>query len=384
MKFVDKSKVGTKRKTSDGYLVADVLTARTGIQLYTADELGLTDRNGLVSVYRPEEEVFNTDSLASYAHKPVTDDHPSEAVTADNWKALAHGSIGDEIARDGDFVRVPLVIMDKALIEKVEAGKVELSAGYMADVVMESGVTPSGLKYDAKQTNIRVNHVAVVDRGRAGPKARIGDNAGAVHWGATPFELVKDGKENPMTKIILVDGLQVETTDAGAAAIEKLQKQIEKLTSDASTADAAHVAAIAAKDTEIGTLKVELKKAQDAIPAADALDKLVKDRVALIDKAKAVVADVKVDGVSDADIKKAVVVAKLGEDVVKDASPATIDGMFIALTKDAKPSQASSDPLAGFTPTVTHTVVDADASQAKYEGRLKDAWKTNLNKAAGV
>lgn len=381
MKFIDTSKVGTTRKTQDGYLVADVLTARTGIQLYHSSELDLADKNCFFRVYRPEDQVFDTKSLASYAHKPITDNHPSEAVTADNWKDLAHGTIGDEVARDGDYVRVPLIIMDAELIAKVEAGKVELSAGYLADVEFTAGTTPDGQTYDAIQKNIRINHVAVVDRGRAGSKARIGDNSD--HWGATPFDdtLAKDERKNPMTKIILVDGLQVETTDAGAAAIEKLQKQIGTLTADAATTASTHAAALAAKDTEIGGLKVELKKAQDAIPAADALDKLVADRVNLIGKAKTVVADIKTEGVSDADIKKVVVAKKLGDDVIKDASPAMIDGMFIALTKDAKAAPATGhDPLAGFVPAPI-VVGDEDAGQSKYEGRLKDAWKSNLNKA---
>lgn len=382
MRFVDTSKVGSVRKTQDGYLVADTLTARTGIQLYTADELGL-NRSGFVRVYRPEDQVFDKASLASYAHKPVTDDHPREAVTAENWKQLAHGAVGDEVARDGEFVRVPLIIMDKVLIDKVEAGKAELSAGYTCDVEFTSGVAPDGQTYDAIQKNIRINHVAVVDRGRAGPKARIGDDA--FHWGATPHQ-VMDERIDPMPKIIMVDGLQVETTDAGAAAIEKLQKQISSLMADAATSAAAHAAALAAKDTEIGTLKVELKKAQDAVPAADALDKLVKDRVALIDKSKAVFPDVKVEGVADADIKKAVVAHKLGDEVLKDASQAMIDGMFVALTKDAKTADAThgTDPLHGFTPAPNLGLVGDDAGQSKYEDRIKNAWKGDRNAKAGV
>lgn len=380
MKFVDKSKVGSTRRTQDGYLVADVLTARTGIQQYLASELGLTDRSGLVSVYRPEDQVFDTASLASYAHKPVTDDHPTEVVTADNWKSLAHGAIGDEVARDGEFVRVPLIVMDAALINKIEAGKVELSAGYTCDVEWTSGKTPDGQTYDAVQTNIRVNHVAVVDRGRAGPKARIGDKAGAVHWGAVPVEdKVMDERIDPMPKIIMVDGLQVETTDAGAAAIEKLQGQLKTADADKSKLVSDHAAAIAAKDAEIGKLTVELKQAKDAAPDAATLDKLVSDRSALIEKAKAIVSDINTVGVSDADIKKAVVAKKLGDAAVKDASAAMIDGMFIALTSDAAARPA--DPLAGLSPAPI--VADGDdAGQAKYEKRISDAWKTN--KAAGV
>ena len=81
------------RKTGDGYLVADAKVARAGIQEYLGTEidpdgsLGLRDK-GIVRVYRPEDEVFSEDAMHSYAYRPVTNDHPSEAVTADNWKEV--------------------------------------------------------------------------------------------------------------------------------------------------------------------------------------------------------------------------------------------------------------------------------------------------------
>ncbi len=182
MRFIDASTVAGTRRTADGYLVADVKTARTGIQLYAGHEVGKPEMQ-VVKVYRPETQVFDTASLGSYAHKPVINDHPAEAVTADNWKALAVGAIGDEIARDGEFVRVPLIVMDAAVIAEIEGGKRELSAGYTCDLAWEPGTTPAGEKYDAIQKHIRINHVAIVQRGRAGSEARIGDG---VSRGALP------------------------------------------------------------------------------------------------------------------------------------------------------------------------------------------------------
>src|SRR5690606_10621448 len=150
----------------------------------------------IVRVYRPADQVFAKDSLASYAHKPVTKDHPDEAVSADNWKDLAVGQIGDEVARDGDFIRVPLIVMDAAAIKAVEGGKRELSAGYTCDLAFEAGITPDGQPYDAIQKDIRINHVAIVQRGRAGSQARIGDGAS---WGVRPFSSqTADERKSPM------------------------------------------------------------------------------------------------------------------------------------------------------------------------------------------
>lgn len=168
------------RYTNDGYLVAMPRVARTGIQLYRGSELGRTgdDAKKIFRVYRPESEVFHTDSMASYAHKPVTDDHPPEAVNAGNWSKYGKGQIGDEVARDGQAIRVPMVLMDGALINKYKAGKAELSQGYDCDIVWTGGTSPDGEIYDCSQANIRANHTAVVDAARAGHDYRIGDGTG--------------------------------------------------------------------------------------------------------------------------------------------------------------------------------------------------------------
>lgn len=143
MQFVDAATVSGTRRPADGYLVADVRTAWTGIQIYLGPEVGRPEME-TVRVWCPEAEVFARDSLATYAHKPVTLDHPAEPVTRDNWKALAIGQVGDEIARDGEFVRVPLVVMDASAIRAIEAGKRALSAGYACDLSFEAGHTPAG------------------------------------------------------------------------------------------------------------------------------------------------------------------------------------------------------------------------------------------------
>lgn len=174
IKLDDAAKV---RVTPDGYLVATPRVARTGIQLYRGSEVGLAD-NKIVKIYRPEDQVFDEKSMITFAHKPVTNDHPSEPVTSRNWSKYAKGQIGDEIARDGEFIRVPMVLMDQSVIDDVKSGKAELSVGYSCDVDMTPGVTPDGQAYDGVQKNIRVNHTAVVDAARAGHMARFGDGTG--------------------------------------------------------------------------------------------------------------------------------------------------------------------------------------------------------------
>lgn len=373
MQFVDAAPIAGTRRTSDGYLVADVRTARTGIQLYAGHEVG-KPALAMVRVYRPADQVFARDSLASYAHKPVTNDHPDEAVNASNWRDIAVGQIGDEIARDGEFVRVPLIVMDAAAIKAVDDGKRELSAGYTCDLKWDAGTTPDGEPYDAIQTDIRINHVAIVAAGRAGSQARIGD--GAKSWGVSPINpQTADERTSPMAdnlRKVLVDGLQVETTDAGATAIEKLTK--DKAEAERKLADAAseHTKALAAKDAEIAAKDAEIEALKASAMSDAELDKRAAARADLIGTAKAIVADVKTEGLTDADIRKAVVVAKLGDAAIKDKSAAYIDARFDILAEEAK---KPVDPVrAALMNRDAHSTVN-DNGQAAYEKRLGEAWK---------
>ena len=341
MQFTDASLVAGTRRREDGALLADVRIARTGIQLYRGADVGRPDLE-IVRVYRPGSEVFSQDTLKSAAHRPVTNDHPPVMVDAENWKQYAVGNTADEVSGEGIYLRVPLMVSDGGAIAAIEAGKRELSAGYTCTLDWEDGKTPSGEAYDAIQRNIRLNHVAIVDAGRAGPEVRIGD--GAATWGVSPFH-VADRKEPDMPeqnlRTVVVDGLSVSTTDQGAQAIEKLTRERDEARQATTDAKTANDAALAAKDADLAKKDAELddlKKGQ--LTDAD-LDKKVMARAQLIADAKAISPDTKTEGLADAAIRKAVVVAKLGDAAVADKSDAYIDARFDILAEDAK----RADPL---------------------------------------
>lgn len=335
-RFTDLLVLDSVRKRSDGSLVASATVARTGIQIYAGFEVGKPDVP-VVNVYRPPEEVFSRDSMASFAHRPVTNDHPTEMVTSDNWKDVAVGNTSDEVMRDGNRVRVPLMISDGAAISDYEGGKRQLSSGYTADLEFTPGTTPEGEKYDAIQRNIRANHVAIVQRGRAGPTVGIGDSVGST-WGASPIHLKTKDKTMPETntRTVVVDGLSVITTDQGAQAIEKLTRERDEARANLTTSTASHSAEIQAKDGEIGALKVELQKAKDSAPKAADIDKLVADRAELVSIVGAIDSKIEVSGKTDAELRKAAVASKLGDAMVADASDAEIAGMFKAVARDVK------------------------------------------------
>ncbi|MDX0408382.1 DUF2213 domain-containing protein [Sinorhizobium medicae] len=376
MKFTDLAPIAGTRRTADGYLVADARTARTGIQLYAGHEVGKPEMS-VVKVYRPEAQVFDKASLGSYAHKPVTNDHPDEAVTADNWKALSVGQIGDEVAREGEFVRIPLIVMDAAAIKAIDEGKRELSAGYTCDLAWEPGTTPAGEKYDAIQKDIRINHVAIVQRGRAGSEARIGDGAGK--WGVSPVNTQIADERIPKMDLrkILVDGLTVETTDQGAQAITKLQKDLESSAAKFADAEKAHQTALAAKDAELAKKDAEIDALKGKILSDADLDKRVQARADLVTKAKVLAKDVKTEGLSDAAIRKAVVVAKLGDAAVADKSEAYIDARFDMLVEDA--SKNGADPFRTVVQQGLTQTSDASTSATAHKSmvsELESAWQT--------
>ncbi|MGS1095863.1 DUF2213 domain-containing protein [Aquamicrobium terrae] len=386
MQFTDAVTVAGTRRRDDGYLVADARIARTGVQVYLGSEVGRDDM-ATVRVYRPGSEVFAEDTLKSAAHRPVTNDHPAELVTSENWRQHAVGQTGDEITGEGIFIRVPLMVSDGATIKLIEDGKRELSAGYTCDLDFTAGETPTGEAYDAIQRNIRFNHVAIVHAGRAGSQVRIGD---AKQWGAAPITPTQEKETITMSdalRTVVVDGLSVSTTDQGAQAITKLMKDLESSSAklvdadkayQAKLADAekAHAEALKAKDAdlakkdeEIGTLKADLKKAQDSAPKPEDIDRLVADRAQLVTTVKAIDSKIETMGKTDADLRRAAVAAKLGDEMVKGASDAEIAGMFKAIAKDIKPA----DPLRTVVSGGLQQVNDADkAATEAYAAMVKD------------
>lgn len=367
--FIDKAALSSVHRTADGYLAGMVRAARTGVQIYGGAEVNRPDM-ATVKVYRPEAEVFDKDAMASLAHRPVTDNHPAEAVTATNWSRYAKGQTSSNVARDGEYLSVSVLVMDADTVRQIDAGKRELSVGYTAILDWTPGTTPDGQPYDAVQTNIRANHLALVDAGRAGAACRIGD---AEIWASTQSRKDQIVTDKPL-KTITVDGIPVEVTDQAVAVITKLITQMSDAKADLAKKDseftaaiADHAKAIAAKDGEIAALKVQ-------IPDAAKLESLSAERAELVDRAKALVPAFDAKGKSPDTIKREVVAAKLGDAAVKDRDASFIDGAFATLSPDK-----GNDPLRSALGD-TKTQDDIGSTYAARDAALQDAWKTSHKK----
>jgi hypothetical protein len=345
IQFADALELGKPRRTREGYLAVRAKAARAGVYDYLGREVDPEGKHfsadQVVKVYRPEDEVFATDAVHSFLMKPITDEHPSQPVTADNWRQHAKG-VNAGALRDGQYLAFDLVVMDRAAIEAVDAGKKQLSNGYACDLAFESGTTPLGDAYDAVQRQIRGNHIALVRAGRAGPECAIADGGKQkfeICDAATVILTALEDQETPtMPHTLIIDGLQVpNVSDEAKAAIEKLQGQITGLTADKAAAEkqvGELTATVQTKDGEIAGLNAKLKDAE-VTPAK--LQLLADARAKVVAAAQALQPGIVVDGKTDAEIRKEAVGAKLG-DAAKDMSDAAIEGAFAALTKDAKPA----------------------------------------------
>jgi hypothetical protein len=217
----DVAELQKPQRLDSGFLLVDSRISRIGVQVYE-DAGGGTHRE-----LRSPEEVFSPESIKSFEQVPVTNTHPPTLLRADDAKQHAVGNVGP-VRKDSDrFLAAPLMIWDKEAIAYAEAGRVEVSCGYSCDLVPESGVW-QGEAYDAIQKNIRGNHVALVDSGRAGPEVRIRLDSGDAKMIASPSSTppTPPVKEKPhMGQIVRIDGITLEVNDANAPAI---QQAIEK------------------------------------------------------------------------------------------------------------------------------------------------------------
>jgi hypothetical protein len=173
------------RKTSQGYLRVDGWASRVGIQEYRNPD------GSIRRELREDSAVFDQDSLLGFEGVPITDDHPSQMVDIHNTKHLTKGTVLSVGRRDGEHVAVSLVITDPDLIKKVESGKRQLSTGYYVELDETPGHHPQFGRYDARQVRVGpVNHLAVVDRGRAGTAAVRMDAAVDVRMDEVSEEIV--------------------------------------------------------------------------------------------------------------------------------------------------------------------------------------------------
>lgn len=322
MLFTDALELGKPRRTKEGYLAVRAKAARTGVYRYTGRDVDPNNEHGLrdeasVNVLRDEGTVFDTKAVQSFIGKPITVDHPHEAVTSANWKDHGKGVIMGAL-RDGDYLAFDLLLMDEAAIGAVDAGKKELSNGYAAELEFGDFTAPDGTSCPVRQSRITDgNHVALVGAGRAGSECRITDGGKPLFetCDSAPVILIADaGQENTMKDYLTLDGLKVDLSDADAvkAAVAKLQDAVKAADTAKETAEGQ----VAALTTDKATLEAKVTTLEQQLADAKVTPQQLRDAAAsfakVVEQGKALGITV-TDGMDEPAIRKAAVTAKLGE-----------------------------------------------------------------------
>jgi hypothetical protein len=209
--------------TPEGFLLCEAVPiARIGSLLYDESELVNEDgplieggSGGLVTIERNADEVFRPETIASFEGKPVTLAHPEDFVNPSNWRELSMGITQNVRRGDGvenDLMLADLLITDAQAIEDVRNGLRQVSCGY--DAEYEQLAVGRG-----RQTNIVGNHVALVERGRCGPRCSIGDS-----------EVAKT--TDAKTKRTFADRIRAAFMSKDAEAAEALAKEAETADED--------------------------------------------------------------------------------------------------------------------------------------------------------
>lgn len=343
-KRIDRGTLRPVERLPDGRIRVDAYLTRTGIFDYlNADG---TIRREL----RRQDHVFDGASLVSATSALVTDDHPYEMVRPDNAKQYAAGIVEGTPRQDDDKVRAPLLIWDAELIEKMESGKVEVSCGYEADIIEEPGEF-NGQRYDAVQTNIRYNHVAIVERGRAGRDVRARMDAARM---ISPME-----KQDS----VILDAVEKKIGEQ-AVKISELEAALKTQTERADKAEAAR-----------DDFEEKFNAAEKARTDAEAsFAERVTARAELEGAAKKLGLEVK-PGMSDKEIKVAVV-KKIDNKDVGDKSDAYVDARYDAALERAPEAEEAAAEVREVT-EVSHN--DAEDGPKKVKSARDNMVKRNRN-----
>ena len=184
---------GTSRviDTNGWYEIKENPLSKVGVFPYLGRTIdGSLEPDKIYNVYRPADELANVETLSSFRLLPWIDDHvmlgsSSEGLTPAEKKGV-QGVIGEEIEFDGEYLRGNIKVFSEKLMNLIKSGKKELSIGYRCLYDLVPGVY-NGQPYDAIQREIRGNHVALVEEGRAGPDVAVLDGK--------DFRITLDAKE---------------------------------------------------------------------------------------------------------------------------------------------------------------------------------------------
>lgn len=402
----DYGQISKSEISDEGYLKVWCKAARVGTQLYTRGD-GKQCRE-----YRPEEEVAKPESLASFGMKAVTMGHPPVLLDSGNTNVHQIGHAGSQVRYNDGFVEVALLITDKEAISQIQRGDAqEVSSGYRVDFDPTPGVTPSGESYDGVQRNIRINHIAIVKKGRAGSDVRLildsCDRNDAIAVNETP----SNSTLIPMAQVQL-DGLGLDLPAEAAGVIQSYVKDSDRAKADLQSkldSQEEQIQAVVTENEEtLGRLDAALERIEElekqvAVSAESAdsrddaaeINEAVNQRLSTLDKfAPILPEEYKFDGEDERAIMaiayENVFEQAPREDANNDYLLGVLDGVLAAM-EDVEEDEEEVKADAEFQPEadgsnvaeVRAALAQVQASEKldagdSYQERLLNGWKSDL------
>lgn len=347
---IDTVKLDSPKLDQNGYLKVSAAVTRTGVFVYKHPD-GSTTRE-----LRHPDDVFNKDSLKTLENRPVTSKHPLVGrLDPDNTKYSSVGNVTGEIKHDNKFVQAELLITDAGAIKDVsrEENPIrEISCAYDQELIKQDGVF-NGEQYDHVQKNIIYNHVAIVERGRAGPEVRLNlDAADAVILLNEP----EKRKTNMTTLKIKCDAVETRTFKTGSLELKidgtqetaelALEKMIERFDSA--------ISAIRKVESENQNLKGRLDAmGEQGKISASRLDDLVQERTDALQAAH-YLSMKNYEQLETVDLKKAIVLKSYPDMKQDDITADYIEGRYGAIIDRIKQDNSNIGSLANLKTVATN------------------------------
>ncbi len=145
---------------------------KAGIFPYLGSEIGQGEPSRVYKVLRSEEELSKPETIKSFELVPLINEHfvLGELGTDTDDKPI-DGIVGESIYFEAPYLKSNIKVFGKHIKKLIEVGKIELSAGYSCKYIP----VENNPDYDFIQTDIRANHLALVEAGRNGSDVAVQD-----------------------------------------------------------------------------------------------------------------------------------------------------------------------------------------------------------------
>lgn len=223
------------------------------------------DPNRIYMLLRDPEELAKGAATANLI--PVLNEHVPVSPIDPKQKNVV-GYTGTDAAFNAPYLDNSMVISVQDSIRGIEDGsEQELSSAYYYDADMTPG-TYQGEQYDGVMRNIKFNHVAIVEKGRAGHDVMVGDISLNLHGAKTVGKSLS--KKAVMAKGALLAVLKPKMAADAALDLNSILAGVKKSNWLAKKPGiVAAIKPLLAKDTDIGEIVQLLDKLDGEQPDDD-------------------------------------------------------------------------------------------------------------------